>query len=207
MKVDSSRCRQRGSSSKPFGIRFTHCLHPDLLATLLRNPAFLVHLARRLPGPFPSRTLSPAFSSSPPVLFTVWSGAVFTARNLLQPRFTARFPPATMGATALPDFKPEDDISLEARQRDGNGDGDGDGDIHDKGGTSADAADMSRMGKKQELRRNFKFVGIVGFVTILQATWENVLLSNWFGLYNGGTAGETEPQAAIDIDIACLRLR
>lgn len=86
-----------------------------------------------------------------------------------------------MGApTALPDVKPEDDVSLEALRNDGDG-----GVMHEKGGTSVDAADMTRMGKKQELRRNFKFVGIVGFVTILQATWENVLLSNWFGLYNG----------------------
>jgi len=58
-----------------------------------------------------------------------------------------------------------------------------------KGGTSADFADMQRMGRTQELRRNFKFVSIVGFVTILQATWECVLLSNWSGLFNGGTAG------------------
>jgi len=58
-----------------------------------------------------------------------------------------------------------------------------------KGGTSADLADMQRMGRTQELRRNFKFVSIVGFVTILQATWECVLLSNWSGLFNGGTAG------------------
>ncbi|WPA95915.1 uncharacterized protein RHO25_000519 [Cercospora beticola] len=79
-----------------------------------------------------------------------------------------------------PDRKPEDGISVRS--------------IHEvetaavekKGGTITDGYEMSRMGKKQELRRNFKFVGIVGFVTILQATWENVLLANWFGLYNGG---------------------
>ena len=59
-----------------------------------------------------------------------------------------------------------------------------------KGGTATDLQDMQRMGRVQELRvrcvapfdetivmgadilqRNFKFVGIVGFVTILQATW------------------------------------
>jgi choline transport protein len=32
-------------------------------------------------------------------------------------------------------------------------------------------------------------VSIVGFVTILQATWECTLLANWPGLLNGGTAG------------------
>lgn len=54
-----------------------------------------------------------------------------------------------------------------------------------KGGTAVDAEDMKRMGRVQELRRNFKFVGIVGFVTILQATWECTLLANWPGLLNG----------------------
>lgn len=61
--------------------------------------------------------------------------------------------------------------------------------VKTKGGTSTDKDDMRRMGRTQELRRSFKFVSIVGFVTILQATWECVLLSNWSGLLNGGTAG------------------
>ncbi|KAK1017038.1 hypothetical protein LTR54_003079 [Friedmanniomyces endolithicus] len=55
-----------------------------------------------------------------------------------------------------------------------------------KGGTAFDEQEMQRMGKVQELRRNFKFIGIVGFVTILQATWESTLLANSFGLLNGG---------------------
>lgn len=38
-------------------------------------------------------------------------------------------------------------------------------------------------------QRNFKFIGIVGFVSILQSTWENTLLASYFGLFNGGTAG------------------
>jgi len=57
------------------------------------------------------------------------------------------------------------------------------------GGTTQDGADMSRMGKQQVLKRNFRFISIVGFVTILQATWESTLLANSFGLYNGGTGG------------------
>lgn len=48
-----------------------------------------------------------------------------------------------------------------------------------KGGTAIDEREMVRMGKKQELRRNFKFVGIVSFVTILQSTWESTILANW----------------------------
>lgn len=57
------------------------------------------------------------------------------------------------------------------------------------GGNAFDAKDMARMGKKQELRRNFEFFSIVGFVSILQATWESTLLASYIGLYNGGTAG------------------
>ena len=45
-----------------------------------------------------------------------------------------------------------------------------------KGGTAADAHDMYRMGKTQQLQRNFRFVTIVGFVMILQFSWESVLM-------------------------------
>lgn len=58
--------------------------------------------------------------------------------------------------TALPDYQPGDDISLEGLQHEH------DAVIHEKkGSTSIDGADMSRMGKSQELRRNFQFLGIV----------------------------------------------
>lgn len=70
-----------------------------------------------------------------------------------------------MGAPDLPDIHPADELSLE------NGDHVDEPHLAEKGATSIDGADMSRMGKRQELRRNFKFLGIVGFVTILQATW------------------------------------
>ena len=45
-----------------------------------------------------------------------------------------------------------------------------------KGGTVADAQDMYRMGKRQKLQRNFRFITIVGFVMILQFSWESVLM-------------------------------
>ncbi|ORY09001.1 amino acid permease-like protein [Clohesyomyces aquaticus] len=63
--------------------------------------------------------------------------------------------------------------------------------MHDSalGSTQFDAQDMYRMGKKQELRRNFRMISIVGFVVILQSTWESALLAAYFGLFNGGTAG------------------
>ena len=39
------------------------------------------------------------------------------------------------------------------------------------------------------MKRNFKLISIVGFVTILQSTWECTLLANYFGLLNGGPGG------------------
>lgn len=49
-----------------------------------------------------------------------------------------------------------------------------------KGGTVADAQDMNRMGKRQQLRREFRFITIVGFIMILQFSWESVLMSVLF---------------------------
>ena len=45
----------------------------------------------------------------------------------------------------------------------------------EKKGTPDDQKDMMRMGKTQELRRNFRFVSIFGYSMILMATWETVL--------------------------------
>lgn len=42
-------------------------------------------------------------------------------------------------------------------------------------GTRADMASMWRMGKTQELLRNFRFVSIFGFSMILMASWETML--------------------------------
>ncbi|KAK3724871.1 hypothetical protein LTR37_000919 [Vermiconidia calcicola] len=86
-----------------------------------------------------------------------------------------------MSHTAMSDMKAER-ISVEVASDDGKA-------VIQKGGTRVDEHEMARMGKQQELRRNFKFVGIVSFVTILQSTWECTILANWFGLFNGGTAG------------------
>ncbi|KAL2404101.1 putative amino-acid permease [Exophiala dermatitidis] len=58
-----------------------------------------------------------------------------------------------------------------------------------KKGTADDQRDMFRMGKAQELRRNFRFVSIFGFSMILMASWETVLGTSFIGLSNGGTAG------------------
>ena len=55
--------------------------------------------------------------------------------------------------------------------------------------THADQQDMHRMGKKQELRRNFRFISILGFVAIAMGTWEVTLSATAAGLTNGGTGG------------------
>lgn len=39
-------------------------------------------------------------------------------------------------------------------------------------GTQLDKDDMWRMGKKQQLQRNFRFFSIFGFTMVLMATWE-----------------------------------
>jgi hypothetical protein len=47
--------------------------------------------------------------------------------------------------------------------------------ISEKKGTNGDQRDMYRMGKQQELRRNFRFASIFGYSMVLMATWENIL--------------------------------
>ncbi|KAL2829432.1 amino acid/polyamine transporter I [Aspergillus cavernicola] len=56
-------------------------------------------------------------------------------------------------------------------------------------GTVLDDDDMHRMGKVQELKRNLRPVAALSFASVLQATWEFVLISNTEGLENGGLAG------------------
>lgn len=57
------------------------------------------------------------------------------------------------------------------------------------GHTHEDQRDMRRLGKKQELRRNFRFTSILGFVAIAMGTWEVILSATAAGLTNGGTGG------------------
>ncbi|KAK5130289.1 hypothetical protein LTR08_002249 [Meristemomyces frigidus] len=63
------------------------------------------------------------------------------------------------------------------------------GAVDEKVGTTYDQRDMSRLGKRQELRRNFQFFSIFGYAVILGYTWEWALASGVFSLTNGGTAG------------------
>lgn len=56
-------------------------------------------------------------------------------------------------------------------------------------GTEADAFDMARMGRSQELRRNFKSLSIFGLAITTMSTPIALLLSMPFLLINGGLAG------------------
>ncbi|KAK6394261.1 hypothetical protein LTR95_019577, partial [Oleoguttula sp. CCFEE 5521] len=53
----------------------------------------------------------------------------------------------------------------------------------------ADVRDMARMGKPQEMQRNFRFFTMFGFTAILTASWEGILSTAALGLGNGGSAG------------------
>lgn len=55
------------------------------------------------------------------------------------------------------------------------GDNESQQNVSEKKGTANDQKDMLRMGKQQELRRNFGLVSIFGYSMILMATWENTL--------------------------------
>jgi hypothetical protein len=48
--------------------------------------------------------------------------------------------------------------------------------VFDKGYTSRDQDDMQRLGKKQELIRNFRPLSALAFTVLLQATWEYLLV-------------------------------
>jgi choline transport protein len=61
--------------------------------------------------------------------------------------------------------------------------------VSEKAGTSADVHDMARMGKRQETRRNFRQITILGFTMVVLSSWEAILATSVFALGNGGTAG------------------
>jgi choline transport protein len=47
---------------------------------------------------------------------------------------------------------------------------------NDKGFTKRDQKDMQRLGKRQELLRNFRPLSALSFTVLLQATWEYLLM-------------------------------
>ena len=90
----------------------------------------------------------------------------------------------TLGSTEV-DSSPK---SSEFQQADENAEVFEDGQ-HIDGFTKYDQKDMRRMGKKQELMRNFRRISAFSFTVILTATWEYLLIANTQGLQNGGLAG------------------
>ncbi|RDW81020.1 putative GABA permease [Aspergillus mulundensis] len=56
-------------------------------------------------------------------------------------------------------------------------------------GTVVDQRDMNAMGRVQVLRRNFRFISILGFACTLISTWEVILTLLTSVLTDGGTAG------------------
>ncbi|KAK5133377.1 hypothetical protein LTR08_007811 [Meristemomyces frigidus] len=59
----------------------------------------------------------------------------------------------------------------------------------DEGFTRHDRIDMKRLGKAQELRRDFRPLSALAFTVILQGTWEVLLSASTQGLVDGGLAG------------------
>ena len=55
--------------------------------------------------------------------------------------------------------------------------------------TEHDKFDMSRMNKKQEMRRVFRQFSILSFTCVIMGTWEFLLTANSQGLQNGGLSG------------------
>jgi hypothetical protein len=52
-----------------------------------------------------------------------------------------------------------------------------------------DDNEMACLGKKQQLKRNFGFMSVVGFSCTLMITWEGMLCVFVYGLEDGGPAG------------------
>jgi choline transport protein len=65
-----------------------------------------------------------------------------------------------------------------------------DGETHEldqrKAGTEEDRSNMHRMGKTQELRRNFNFIPTFGFSAVLMISWEAMLNATSYSISNGG---------------------
>lgn len=56
-------------------------------------------------------------------------------------------------------------------------------------GNDVDAMDMLRMGRAQELRRNFNALSVLGLATTTMSTWVAMMMTSLFSLINGGMAG------------------
>jgi hypothetical protein len=82
-----------------------------------------------------------------------------------------------------PHFQEKGDTSLDAKELPAQYDIDDDAEVVDdvsglliNGYTKRDQKDMNRMGKKQELMRNFRRLSAFSFTVMLTATWEYLLM-------------------------------
>lgn len=58
-----------------------------------------------------------------------------------------------------------------------------------KAGTAVDDHDMQRLGKKQQLSRQFHALSIFGLTSVVMFTWQAILGTAVFSLINGGRGG------------------
>ena len=58
-----------------------------------------------------------------------------------------------------------------------------------KPGTTQDAADMNRLGRSQQLHRNFRSLSILGLTCVVMGTWLGMITASTFSLINGGPGG------------------
>lgn len=70
------------------------------------------------------------------------------------------------------------------------------GDADEKLGTEYDQRGMIRMGKKQELRREFQFFSIWGFAVLLGCSWEYVFVSVAVLVMSNGVSVRTDNTSA-----------
>ena len=54
---------------------------------------------------------------------------------------------------------------------------------------SQDRRDMYRLGKRQQLKRRFRYFSIAGYIVVLGNCWEFSIVTSAFALPNGGTGG------------------
>jgi hypothetical protein len=84
---------------------------------------------------------------------------------------------------SAPHLQEKGDASLDTKELPAQYDIDDDAEVVDEisgqlidGYTKRDQKDMNRMGKKQELMRNFRRVSAFSFTVMLTATWEYLLM-------------------------------
>lgn len=159
-----------------------------------RDSSLLIHFI--LCHPFPRPPFPSIRSPFRPHLRILVLRLCF-AQNLLLPPGHNPFPVSNLIMSGKDDFyelhqqpvaEPRHSYPYDADQYNGQDDADKDKDGVPTG-TNADALDMQRMGRKQELRRNFKSISILGLAAVTMATWISMLMVNVFSLINGGMGG------------------